>query len=110
MAINMSEGAQWIAKLIALFIVVGSLSACGDKGVPEDTVFTLYQNAPSDVHARVGIATFDMPVVDSRWNHMKCQEAAALYQADWKFKTRDRPDLPEVMNFRYWCEKGRYKE
>jgi len=109
MAINMFEGARRIAKLIAVFFVVGSLLACGDKGVPEDSVFTLYQNAPSDAHARMGIATFDLLVMDSRVNHQSCTEIAELLQADWKFKTRDKPDLPEVKNFRYWCEKGRYK-
>lgn len=103
----MPKGAEMWRVSFALII---ALSGCGEKGVPDDQVFTLYQNAPSTPSARVGIATFDMKWGDTeQMNHMKCNDIAELLQADWKFKTRDKPDLPEVKNFKYWCEKGRYR-
>lgn len=37
------------------FALIIALSGCGEKGVSDDQVFTLYQNAPSDPHARMGI-------------------------------------------------------
>lgn len=104
----MFEGARRIASLIAVFIVVGFLAACGDKGMPEDTVFTLYQNAPSEPSARVGIATFDM-----KWgadnNYYYCQKFAAFIQAEWDAEGGKKTNVPGVKDVRHWCEKGRYK-
>jgi hypothetical protein len=107
MAINMFEGARRTLIIVGFGLLV--TAGCSGQATPEDSVFTLYQNSPSDVGARVGVATFDMKVSDPRFNYVECQEAAALYQADWIAKTRDKPDLPAAKNFKYWCEKGRYK-
>ena len=112
MAINMFAVKRRIAKLSAVFIVIGSLSACGDKGVPEDEIFTLYQNAPSNSSARVGLATFDM-AWGEKANQFQCQRFAAFLQRQWE----SDPQVQQlkkidagVANQRHWCEKGRYKK
>lgn len=108
MAINMFEGARRVAKLIAVFIVVGSLAACSDKGMPEDQVYTLYQNAPSDPSYRVGVATFDMKWGESN-NYYYCQKFASFLQAEWDANGGKQTHVPGVKDVRHWCEKGRYR-
>jgi hypothetical protein len=110
MAINMFEGARRMAKLIAVLIVVGSLSACSDKGAADDQVFTLYStNFPND-SGRHPVATFDNdPNPDL--NLTFCQEAADLFQADFERRKRENAGSATWVNakVRHWCEKGRHK-
>lgn len=108
MAINMFEGARRIAKLIAVFIVVGFLAACSDKDASDDQVFTLYStNFPNDF-GRHPVATFDNdPNPDL--NLTFCQEAADLFQADFERRKRENAGSGTWANAkaRHWCEKGR---
>jgi len=59
------------------FFLCTSLSACKEDGMPDDKVYTLYQNAPSEPSARVGIATFDMKWGE-QWNYYYCQKFASF--------------------------------
>jgi len=111
MAINMTEGARQIAKLIAVFIVLGSLSACSDNVVSDDQVFTLYStNFPND-SGRHPVATFDVAAMPELSLSI-CQETAELYQADFERRKRQNAGSGTWANAkaRYWCEKGRYRK
>lgn len=114
MTINMFEGARRIAKLIAVLIVgLGtlSISACGDKGVPDDQVFTLYStNFPND-SGRHPVATFDVAAIPEL-NLSICQETAQLYQADFERKQREKAGSATGVSAKahHWCEKGRYRK
>lgn len=113
MTINtMFDGARRIAKLNAVLIVglaMLSVSGCGEKDVPDDQVFTLYQNAPSDPSARIGLATFDMKWGDAN-NHYYCTKFAGFVQAEWDANGGKATLVPGVKEVRHWCEKGRYKK
>jgi len=101
-----------LVHIVICALVSMSLVACKEDSTPDDQVFTLYQNAPSDNHARVGIATFDM-----KWgktmNYHYCQKFADFLQKEWEadpeVKRRKSEDLG-VAGQRHWCEKGRYKQ
>lgn len=111
MAINMFESVRRIAQLIAVFIVVGFLSACGDKGVPDDQVFTLYSTNFPDDSGRHPVATFDVAAIPEL-NQSICQETAELLQADFERKQREKSGSAIGGNAkaRHWCEKGRYRK
>lgn len=111
MAINMFAVKRRIAKLSAVFIVIGSLSACSDIVVSDDQVCTLYStNFPND-SGRHPVATFDNdPNPDL--NLTFCQEAADLFQADFERRKRENAGSGTWANAkaRHWCEKGRYRK
>ena len=111
MATNMFERARRIAKLIAAFIVVGSLSACGDKGVPDDQVFTLYSTNFPNESGRHPVATFDVAPTPEN-SLIICQETAELYQADFERRKQENAGNATWVNAkaRHWCEKGRYRK
>lgn len=111
MAINMFEGARQIASAIACVVVVTSLSGCGDKGTPDDLIFTLYSTNFPDDSGRHPVATFDVAAIPEL-NMSICQETAELYQADFERRKRENAGNSRWTNAkaRHWCEKGRYRK
>ncbi len=85
------------------------LCACSEKGVPDEQVYTLYQNAPSEPSARVGIATFDMKWGE-QMNYDYCQKFASFIQAEWDAGGGKHTEVAGVKEVRHWCEKGRYRK
>lgn len=104
-----SNASVLILRWFIIAVVAHGLAACREDSVPENQVFTLYQNAPSDPSARVAVATFDM-----RWgeknNYYYCQKFAAFLQAEWDTNGGKQTHIPGVKDVRHWCEKGRYRE
>ena len=91
------------ARLFAVIVVTLSIMACGKKmGIPENDVFTLYANAPSDKFWRSHEATFDTPY-GAEFNAHKCERAQRLLQDDWHATVK-------TADVKFWCEKGRYRK
>ena len=91
------------------FFLCASLCACKENGMPDDQVYTLYQNAPSEPDARVGVATFDMKWGE-KYNYYYCQKFASFIQAEWDAEGGKHTEVPGVKDVRHWCEKGRFKK
>lgn len=99
MAINMFEGARRTLIIVGFGLLV--TAGCSGQATPEDSVFTLYQNSPSDVGARVGVATFDMKVSDPRFNYVECQEGPQRYirqTGSQKLETNPIYPQPRISN------------
>lgn len=95
-------------KLCAVVGGILALSACGESRISDSEVFTLYQNAPSDPAARVGIATFDMAWGAGN-NHHFCIRTAAFFQAEWD-ASGGKSGVSGAKETRHWCEKGRFRK
>jgi len=62
----------------------------------ESNVYTLYRNSPIDITMRIHVASFDSSN-GSTFNMSYCQTAQELFQKN------------EGSNFKFWCEKGKFK-
>lgn len=113
MVVNMFGGARRIAKLIAALAAINIVVGCAEDRVPDDKVFTLYQNAPSSHDARVGLATFDMKWGESN-NHYMCQKFAGFldreFGSDPQVQRLKKEGDQAALGQKHWCEKGRYRK
>lgn len=96
---------NFIAPLIAALSVGYFLVACDKTATPDNYVYTLYRNAPSDPAFRVHVATFDSKAyssgneMDEFFNKKNCERVQTMFQS--------QPDWADV---KFWCEKGPYKK
>jgi len=89
------------ARLLAIVLLFAGLSACSrfQCRTPDNQVYTLYRVGGQDQQLRVHVATFDEPG-DEQYNQRTCEEVRDLEQAT----------VERVPGYRYWCEKGYYRE
>ena len=100
-----------MAKLFRIAFPMAALlflSACGQAGISDSDVYTLYSNSPSNPSARFHEGTFDTQTgIDSKvWadqNSFNCQRAAMSIQKNYSETTK-------TDSVKFWCEKGRYKK
>ena len=102
--------------VLALLLATLFTAACGNADPPDNVVYTLYTNAPSDPFFRTRIATFDYFVgkdwteVDQARNQKLCNETATMFQARWEREVVKNSTDAGLKAVKHWCEKGRYRE